>query len=200
MWEARAIWLLRIAIVASAAVFVVQGELILAACCGLSLAVAIVPTYIVSAARLSTWIDLELVGLWLLATHVVLGIALDLYSRVPWFDKILHLEASGVVGLVVFVSVDRVIDQRVKGRWLLDGVLIVIGTIGVGAMWEIAEFTADHAFGWWTQGSPQLDPLPDTMWDLVCDGVGAALAALAGPSVVELRRRRRATAPTNTRA
>ena len=190
MWEARAIWLLRIAIIASAAVFVIEREYVLGALCVVSLAAAIVPTYIVSAARLSTWIDLELVGLWLLATHVVLGIAFDLYSRVPWFDKILHLEASGVVGLVVFVSVDSVIDQRVKGRWLLDGVLIVIGTVGVGAMWEIAEFTADHAFAWGTQGSPQLAPLPDTMWDLVCDGIGATLAALAGPSVVALRRRR----------
>src|SRR3954464_14871048 len=192
MWEARAIWVLRIAIIASAAVFVVQREYVLGALSVVSLAVAIVPTYIVSAARLSTWIDLELVGLWLLATHVVLGIALDLYARVPWFDKILHLEASGVVGLVVFVSVDSVIDQRVKGRWLLDSVLIVIGTTGVGAMWEIAEFSADHAFGWWTQGSPQLDPLPDTMWDLVCDALGASLAALAGPTVVALRRRRAA--------
>lgn len=52
--------------------------------------------------------------------------------------------------------------------------------LGIGALWEIAEYLTDLVFREGAQGSPGMAPLDDTMWDLILDGSGGLLGALLG--------------------
>lgn len=54
--------------------------------------------------------------------------------------------------------------------------------VGLGALWEIFEFSMDAFFGMDMQKAMLGDPsgLTDTMWDLIVDSVGAAVIAALG--------------------
>ena len=108
---------------------------------------------------------------WLLSVFIVvfcfssliMGDGLDLYGRVPWWDKLLHAERF---------------------------------SLGLGACWEIIEYTYDSLMGTNTQqfmatttGSiitPEDEPLcghsalRDSMQDLILDLVGALIVAVYG--------------------
>jgi hypothetical protein len=81
--------------------------------------------------------------------------------------------------------------RREKPHPRLDGIAILLFTLGLGAFWEIIEFIEDHYFGMHTQGSPTMLPLPDTMWDLISDGAGGVIAAVLGPIFMHHSRRSR---------
>ncbi len=75
---------------------------------------------------------------------------------------------------------------------ILDGIAIFLITLGLGALWEIAEFAGDQLLGMHAQGSPEMGPLTDTMWDLIMDGLGGVLAAVLGPIYMKHSRKSRA--------
>ena len=54
--------------------------------------------------------------------------------------------------------------------------------LGVGALWEIFEFTMDSLFGMNMQKPMLGDPsgLTDTMWDLIVDALGALVVSFLG--------------------
>ncbi|PTB91160.1 hypothetical protein C9993_12715, partial [Marinobacter sp. Z-F4-2] len=54
--------------------------------------------------------------------------------------------------------------------------------LGVGALWEIFEFTMDSLFGMNMQKPMLGDPsgLTDTMWDLIVDATGALVISVLG--------------------
>ena len=56
--------------------------------------------------------------------------------------------------------------ERLRHPWL-DGVAVLLVTLGLGAVWEIAEYGVDQVFGRATQGAPNMNALDDTMLDLL---------------------------------
>jgi len=54
--------------------------------------------------------------------------------------------------------------------------------LGMGALWEIFEFTMDSVFGMNMQKPMLGDPsgLTDTMWDLIVDALGALTVSVLG--------------------
>ena len=189
-WEVMVIWCLRAAVLATGAIFLVRGEWIMGAFCAIAVVVAILPTLAVQTPTLTWPVEVEVALLWLLMCHLVLGILFDLYNRIVWFDKVLHLGDSVVIGFVAFMAVYAAHVLRDGRRHpVLDGVAILIATLGLGALWEIGEFTADQLFGRHTQGSPTMPPLVDTMWDLILDGTGGVIAAVLGTLYIHCSRR-----------
>lgn len=99
-----------------------------------------------------------------------LGYALSLY-RLPWFDEAVH-------GFTLFAL-------TVLAAWLLRGQLpstrhavafvaiVTVFGLGLGALWEIAEWVYDSFSAGDTIRGKQ-----DTMTDLVLDTAGALAAAL----------------------
>src|SRR3989344_1675963 len=82
----------------------------------------------------------------------------DYYTYYWWWDSALHFGFGIAIGYAGFL------------------ILYTLFAIGVGALWEILEFGIDNIFG----ANMQESGLPDTMGDLIVDGVGALLTSLAG--------------------
>jgi hypothetical protein len=191
-WEIAMIWCLRAAILVTGAVFIAQGEWIMGGFCAIAIVVAIIPTLAVRTPNLTWPVEVEVALLWLLMCHLVLGNLFNLYDRLVWFDKVLHLGDSIVIGFVAFMAVYAAHVLRDGRRHpVLDGVAILIATLGLGALWEIGEFAADQLLGRHTQGSPIMSPLVDTMWDLILDGSGGVIAAVLGALYIHRSRRSR---------
>jgi hypothetical protein len=140
-------------------------------------------------------LELELALLWLMLADMTLGNGLDLYHRFTWFDKILHFSSSILVALIGFLVIYVLhLTQRTRFRPWIDGAMILLVTLGLGALWEIAEYTVDQLFGRATQGAPNLSALDDTMVDLILDGIGGVIGALLGPLYIKHSKRSRRAA------
>ncbi|MCO4746095.1 MAG: hypothetical protein KC912_14965 [Proteobacteria bacterium] len=100
---------------------------------------------------------------WLVAAHILLGMGLGLYESSVIYDKVVHVLA--------FAWAARCLAQSRPSA----GVgLIALAALGLGAGWEVFEFTADQ--GGWFVAQKGLD---DTMLDLICDAFGAVMGALS---------------------
>ncbi len=190
-WERGLAWAVRAALVAMAAFHAVTGDYLLVGYCLLALGVLLAPPILARSSGANVPVELELVVVALLVTDMILGKWLGLYDRIVYWDKAIHLGNSGLLGflgfLVLFVF-------RSTGRLRASvGISILITTwltLGLGAAWEIGEFSMDQIFGTATQGSPTMPPLDDTMWDLVLDAIGGVVGGALG--VVYLHRSTRA--------
>lgn len=191
-WELITGWVLRAGMLATAVIHAVLGDWAGAAICLIALGVAVTPTIVARTTSLAFPFEVELVVLWLAAAHLSLGRLLDLYERVPWFDKVLHFSDSLLIGFVAFLTVyvAHYIRNEKPHRWI-DGIAILLATLGLGAFWEIIEFLEDQYLGAHAQGSPTMSPIADTMWDLIADGTGGVIAAIIGPRFMHHSRRSR---------
>ncbi len=182
----------RAAILATSIAEVARGDLLYGAFCLAALALTLVPA--IHARRLDAGIpiELELVLLWILLADMMFGNGLGLY-RVSWYDKALHLSSSTLIALIGFLAVYVLhVTHTTQFRFWHDGLAILLVTLGVGALWEIAEYGADQLFDRRTQGAPNLSAIDDTMFDLMMDGIGGVLGAIVGPLYIRYSRRSRA--------
>jgi phosphoglycerol transferase MdoB-like AlkP superfamily enzyme len=179
-WEIRVAWLLRLLILATATVHVLQGKYLYALVCIAAIAVLVAPSLLVRTSRANMPVEVELAVLWGAVGDMTLGRMAGLYGTV-WFDKLLHFGNSLLIGVLAFLIVYALrFTGRLQTSSLTNGVVILLLALGVGAFWEITEYLADLVFHEGSQGSPAMAPLDDTMWDLILDGVGGALGGLAG--------------------
>lgn len=135
------------------------------------------------------------------------------YYRFPWWDLMLHTISGFVIGAIGF-SLIQLLNKNEKVKISLSPLFVAIFTftfaLGVGALWEIFEFAADHIVGSNMQkymldeetiksisntivqangDLQQLSPifrkicafgLKDTMWDIIVDAIGAAVFSVMG--------------------
>jgi hypothetical protein len=94
------------------------------------------------------------------------GYAWNLYDAVPLNDEAVHLVTTFAVTLTFgYLTFDRV-RHAFREHPLLFLIVITSFGLAAGVLWELFEWT----FGF-------VGPIPDTMVDLVLDGLGASLAA-----------------------
>lgn len=142
---------------------------------------------------------------WILFTIIVvfcfsgliLGDALNMYQKLPWWDDLLHIE-SGVLLVAIGLWLLRVAtaenDKPVRfNKWVL-AIYLVMFSLGFATFWEVIEFSLDDLFGFNTQqfmatttGSIVVKTdvplcghaaLCDTMMDLSYTLIGAVPAAI----------------------
>jgi hypothetical protein len=114
-----------------------------------------------------------------------LGEVRDYYERLWWWDLLLHTTAGLLLGMLGFLIVyilneDRKVDMHMRPSFL--ALFAFSFAQGMGALWEIFEFTMDQLFGM-TMQKPMLGDmsgLTDTMFDLIVNAVGASVTSLAG--------------------
>ena len=171
----------RVAILVTAVAELIQGSLLYGAFCVLALVITLIPAVRARSLDAGIPLHLELAVLWLMVSDMTVGNWLGLY-QVSWYDKALHVSSSALVGMVAFLAI--YVLHLTHGtrfhRWL-DGVAILLVTLGLGAVWEVAEYGVDRLFGGATQGAPGMTALDDTMVDLLLDGVGGVIGAIVGP-------------------
>lgn len=129
--------------------------------------------------------EMQLLAIGFVFASLFLGEVRDYYTRFWWWDIALHTSSGVLLGILGFLlvhimnEVER-IEVHMKPGFV--AFFAFLFALGIGALWEIFEFTMDSLFGMNMQKPMLGDPsgLTDTMSDLVVDALGALVISLLG--------------------
>ena len=125
--------------------------------------------------------EFQLLTIVFVYAAIILGEVHGYYTRYWWWDVALHTASGFLLGLLALLLV-YVLNQKRDIRLSMQPGFVALFSfmfaMGIGALWEIFEFTMDNAFGL----NMQKSGLRDTMWDLIVDAVGALSISLLGYS------------------
>lgn len=129
--------------------------------------------------------EMQLLAIGFVFASLFLGEVRGYYTRFWWWDIALHTSSGVLLGILGFLlvhimnEVER-IEVHMKPGFV--AFFAFLFALGIGALWEIFEFTMDSLFGMNMQKPMLGDPsgLTDTMWDLVVDALGALVISLLG--------------------
>lgn len=80
---------------------------------------------------------------------LVLGDALNFYGRYPWWDSVLHFHSGIILSFVGLWLIHLIMEKNSKyiyfNKYFLS-LFIVMFSLGMGALWEIGEYTCDGLF------------------------------------------------------
>ena len=115
---------------------------------------------------------------WILAGFgaltAVASIVFGLYQVFPWLDEVLHAYNFFALTLLVTVYAYGVVLAGAREHGFLVVLTITVIGLGLGALWEIGEFTYDR-----TVAPPSVIlPKFDTIMDMLLDTGGALAAGL----------------------
>lgn len=126
-------------------------------------------------------LEIELILFFMVVLQFVIGETLNFYDNVPYFDKLVHFTLPFFLGFLSFLFA---FTMQATGNLRMSKVpmviVLVLITLGIGALWEIVEYLSDVFLGTYLQGSLTASPLVDTMNDLIADTLGGAFGALLG--------------------
>lgn len=146
--------------------------------CFFALLLALLPVIMKRNLQISVHWFIEFLLVFAISLHIFGG-ALNFYD-IPFYDKIAHFLASAIVAffaLLIVYTLD-VFSPRVHMDLPMLAFFIIIFTIAMGAVWEIAEFASDQLF---SGGEPVAQvSLQDTMTDLVVDTVAGIIMGVLG--------------------
>jgi hypothetical protein len=127
----------------------------------------------------------QLMGIGFAFASLFLGEVRGYYTRFWWWDIVLHTTSGLLLGIVGFLLVHVLNEIERIGMQLKPGFVAFFAflfSVGLGALWEIFEFSMDTLFGTNMQKPMLNDPsgLLDTMVDLIVDTVGALVISAFG--------------------
>lgn len=136
-------------------------------------------------------VEIELLLLAMVLFELVGGDALGLYVKLPHYDNFMHFMLPLYIALIgMMVVYTMYFYGKLKASYTAMAFIIVIMTIGFGAILEMGEYTydtylSDGPLGKITgntqmQGSPTQSPLDDTMNDFFTDTAGGIVGAALG--------------------
>jgi len=170
----------------------------------LALAALLAPWFVTKNRICVVPVDIEILFLIVIFFELILADAYSFYSRVPYYDKFMHLLISSIVGLVGMMIIYTFYALgKLQASTGVMFTLIVLITMGMGAGLEMAEYFYDQilypVIGYYlptglTQGSMIASPLADTMEDLFIDTLGGILGAAIGIILIK-REESRGTEP-----
>lgn len=142
-----------------------------------TLIAALLPWYLARSYRFYIPIGFELIIVLFVCATLFLGEVHGFYTRFWWWDLVLHAGsgmAFGFIGFLILYSLHR--NGRFQAHPSLIAFFSFSVALAVGSLWEVFEFGMDTLFGL----NMQKSGLRDTMWDIIVNTIGAALAALSG--------------------
>ncbi len=192
----RLAWVLRTLILASGIYQTIWGEPEIGIITLICLAGIVFPAFVTRGLVNFFPIEVEIILFVMVLIQYVLGEARDLYINIPYYDKFVHAMLPGMLGLIGFMlAYSLVATGRLIAPTFAIAFLIVLMSLGAGAVEEIAEYASDQILypripGWHHfQGNAQQDPHTDTMTDLIADVVGATFGAALGVWLIGRARR-----------
>ena len=125
--------------------------------------------------------EFDALAIIFICMSLFMGEVLDFYNRYWWWDVVLHTGSGFLLGIAGFVLV-YVLNGNDNIQFDLStgfiSLFAFMFAMGMGAIWEIIEFTMDSLFGM----NMQKSGLVDTMWDLIVDFMGALAVSIMGYS------------------
>lgn len=123
-----------------------------------------------------------------------LGNVLEFYQKYPAWDLIIHYLMGAVLAVLSIYVLNLTIykKDRAKHNMFFTYSFMLLFACGVGALWEIWEFSGDLIFGLNTQRYMNLlgqRALMDTMLDLCMDLLGAISGILFTSLMIQLDRK-----------
>eukprot|EP00798_Chlamydomonas_sp_ICE-L_P010996 gene10996-18992_t len=110
-----------------------------------------------------------------IVASLIPGEVFDMYSRIWWWDHALHGLSAVLLGMIGFLFIYMLFDgDKFAAPPSAIAFLAFTFALGIGAVWEIFEYTMDVVFGTNMQTSAV-----DTMLDLIFDAIGAIIGALS---------------------
>lgn len=130
-------------------------------------------------------LEVEIILFIMVFLQLVLGEARDFYTTVPYYDKIVHFVLPMFLGLITFLIFYTMQSTgNLKASKWVTIILVVLLALGIGAFWEILEYSSDRwlypNFEDWHhfQGNAQQSANDDTMTDLITDTLGGIFGAV----------------------
>ncbi len=136
-------------------------------------------------------LEIEILLLVIVTFEYVIANALGFYARFGYYDKFQHTMIPAIIsfmGMLLFYI--GYLLGKFRASYGMSWAVIVLITIGLGAVLEVGEYAYDMVIGpatnfvishgTLTQGSPILTPYHDTMTDLILDVIGALIGATFG--------------------
>ncbi|HEY0591422.1 MAG TPA: hypothetical protein VGF40_06625 [Thermoanaerobaculia bacterium] len=130
--------------------------------------------------RLNVFIppELEALSVLFVFSSLFLGNVGGFYARFWWWDLVLHTVSGFLLGIFGFLLV-YVLNEKEEIELHMKPAFVALFafmfSVGLGAIWEIFEFSMDVTFDLAMQHG-----LTDTMADLIVDTAGAAVIAFLG--------------------
>lgn len=138
--------------------------------CAAAFLLPLVPDVVKNVFKVKIPFRIEMLYYLFISIAHCLGICLDLYKYVPYYDKIIHCLSGVATALIGHYAVDYFNAQR--SPRLFRALFIVFFSMAIATAWEFFEFLMDKVFGFCMQ---QLisQGLDDTMYDLIAATVGS---------------------------
>ncbi|MDG2091403.1 MAG: hypothetical protein P8J61_09985 [Gammaproteobacteria bacterium] len=115
-----------------------------------------------------------------------LGEVQSYYTIFWWWDLVLHSGSAFIMGVLGFLLV-YVLNEKKEIELNLNRNFVALFAfmlaVGIGALWEVFEFTVDQLFGL----NMQKSGLVDTMWDLIVNVFGALIISVLGWGYIKTR-------------
>ncbi len=129
--------------------------------------------------------ELQLAAIGFIFASLFLGEIRDFYARFWWWDIFLHTISGFLLGILGFLLVHVMNETERINVIMKPGFVAFFAfmfALGVGALWEIFEFSMDLFFGMNMQKPMfgDLSGLTDTMCDLIVDALGALVISVMG--------------------
>ena len=199
-WKRYLRFFLRIIILINALYQIILGEVFFGILALLALIILVTPWFFTKKRICVVPIDIEILFLIVVFFELIVADANSFYSRVPYYDKFMHLLVSFVVGLVGMVIIYTFYALgKLQASTGVMFALIVLITMGLGAGLEMGEYFYDQILypligpylpTGLTQGSMVASPLADTMEDLFVDTLGGILGAAIGIILIKREEKR----------
>lgn len=111
--------------------------------------VLMMPTLLKKWFRITIPLGLYIVIALFAFNALVLGDALNFYGRYPWWDSVLHFHSGIILSFVALWLIHLIMEKNSKyiyfNKYFLS-LFIVMFSLGMGALWEIGEYTCDDLF------------------------------------------------------
>ena len=121
--------------------------------------------------------EFEIAVVLFIYASLLLGAVQDYYTKLWWWDVLLHGAAAIALGFAGFILLYLFYEEhKLKAKPLIIALFSFSFALAMGALWEIFEFSMDSIFGL----NMQKSGLTDTMWDLVVDAGGALFTSVIG--------------------
>lgn len=123
--------------------------------------------------------EFEFLAIVFVFASLFLGEVRGYYLKFWWWDVVLHTASGFLLGLLGFLLVYVLNEKEDVDLHMKPGFVALFAfmfAVGIGALWEVFEFSMDTLFGL----NMQKSGLVDTMWDLIVDAVGALFVVILG--------------------